>query len=638
MFSRDRLTRELMPMSATPEHLLADFPPASYEEWRKAAEKLIKGAPFDKKLVTTTAEGIATQPIYRREDVAELPHADSLPGQAPYLRGRLAAGYLEQGWRVSQELPCATPTAFNTAARAAVEAGQTELNASELSLASAADVAAALKDLPLEKVSLNFQAGANALPLVRLLAAHAKERGLAPEALRGCVASDPLAMLARDGALPSALEETYGQMKALLEFGQRETPSLELIGVNTAPYHDGGCNAVEELAFALATGAEYLRALISRGLSVDAVAPRIRFSFSVGSDFFMELAKLRAARLAWAQVVAAFGGSPEAQAMRIHARTARWNKTLIDPHTNILRATTEAFSAVLGGCDSLHVGAFDEVAGGNDPIASRLARNTQLVLAEECETRRVLDPAGGSYYIEWLTDTLATRAWMVFQELERQGGMAAALIAGIPQRLTETTARARLTAVGQRKSTVIGVNNYPNPKEVSLRPAPAKRAPSTGAVTCAPVPPRRWSEPYEALRAACEAYRAREGHAPTIFQANIGESRLYRARADWTSNFFRVGGLEVIADKDFATPEAAAEAARASGAKVAVITTTDETYATAVPALAPLLRQAGITVLVAGQAGDSEAAWREAGVADYVHVRANNHETLVRVLALLGVK
>ncbi len=708
---------------STPTHapLLSEFPPSSPDDWRRAAEALLKGAPFEKRLLTKTVEGITTQPIYGPSDAAESPRPEQFPGTGQYLRGRHAAGYLETGWAISQELPAPTAEAFNALALEALQAGQTELHlpldaataagldpdlaapeqvgARGVSLAALADLRAALRGVALEKTPLYVRAGASGLPMAALLFAYARERGVPLTALRGGLILDPLCVLARDGALAMSLEEAWRELHLLTAFCAAEAPALQTIGVRTQPYHDGGCDAVQELGFALATGAEYLRALAQRGLSPDAVAPRMRFAMSVGSDFFMELAKLRAARIAWAQVVEAFGGSPAARAMHLHVRTSRWNKTLIDPHVNILRATTEAFSAVLGGCDSLHVAPFDELTGDSSEPARRLARNTQLVLAEECEVRRVIDPAGGSYYVEWLTDEVAGRAWALFQELERRGGMAAALAAGYPQELVAATAAKRLQAVGQRRTTVVGVNNYPNPRERSLTPevkrdpalharrvaevtaaraasdvrqdaavmasldvlsraapeallAAAVEAAAAGATlgelsrtvrardgeaaACAAIPPRRWSEPYEELRAACEAIRQRTGAAPRVFQANLGPSRGYRARADWTTSFFAVGGLEVVSDRDFDTPEVAGEAALASGARAAVICSSDETYPAAVPALAPRLRAAGLTVLVAGSPGAEEAAWRAAGVDDFVNVRTDNHAMLKGLLETLG--
>jgi methylmalonyl-CoA mutase len=708
-------------MSLSPHHpLLSDFPPCSPAEWREAAEALLKGASFEKRLTTTTVEGITTQPIYGPADVPA--HLDQVPGADQFVRGRRAAGYLGGGWAISQELPGATADAFNAVAVNALQNGQSELNivldaatgagldpdyatpaqvgARGLSLATMADVRAALRGVALDRVSLYVRSGASGLPVASLLFAYAREQGVPLTALKGCLLLDPLCVLARDGALAMSLPEAWRELHLLTAFCAAEAPGLETIGVRSQPYHDGGCDAVQELGFALATGAEYVRALLARGLPIDTVAPRIRFAFSMGSDFFMEIAKLRAARLAWSSVVAAFGGSPASRAMKLHARTSRWNKTLIDPHVNILRATTEAFSAVLGGCDSLHVAPFDELSGHTDDLSRRLARNTQVILSEECEARRVIDPAGGSYYVEWLTDQVAGKAWTLFQEVERRGGMAAALTAGFPQGLVAAAAEKRLAAVCQRRTTVVGVNNYPNPSESSLhreppdsaalhahraaemasarsasdvrqdaavfarldalsRSAPGELLPcaieaaaagaSLGEISrtlrsrdgspaaCAAVPARRWSEPYEQLRAACEAARKASGAAPRVFQANIGASRHYRARADWTSNFFTVGGFEVLADRDFESPELAAEAALASGARIAIICSADETYATAVPALAARLDAAGFTVLVAGSPGEHEAAWRAAGVDGFVNVRVDNHELLKGLLHGLGV-
>jgi methylmalonyl-CoA mutase len=310
-------------------------------------------------------------------------------------------------------------------------------------------------------------------------------------------------------------------------------------------------------------------------------------------------------------------------------RTANRNKTAYDEHTNILRTTTEAFSAVVGGCDSLRIGAFDEFTGPSSPLAQRIARNLHVILGEECDLARVADPAGGSYYVEWLTDQVAHRAWNLFQEIEKRGGMAKADAAGYPQELVAETARTRADALAKRRAVIIGVNQYPNIRE--LRPDRTVR----------PSRHSREAEPFERLRDAAAAFAERTGQPPLLFQANIGPSRLYRLRADWTTGFFEVGGFKVAAERDYKDADEAAAAALASDARLVVITSSDETYATSVEPLARAIKAGnpGTFVLVAGAAKDkaAESAWRAAGVDEFVNVSSNALELLTRLLTKIGV-
>ncbi|HEY9172485.1 MAG TPA: methylmalonyl-CoA mutase family protein [Verrucomicrobiae bacterium] len=476
---------------ATGGPLLAEFPPVSYENWKALVEAELKGAPFDKKMFTSTYEGITLKPIYRPEDGAKVAHAASLPGFAPFVRGTRAGVYVSQPWAVSQEIVASSPEEFNKAARHGLERGLTALNivldkagrngadpdwpgASEhvgvagLSIATLSDLDRTLAGVDLESVPLFIRSGASGLPVGALLVALAKKRGANLAKLRGCVEISPLGILAHEGALPQSLEAAYREMAAFTAWAAMNAPQLQTVCVHTRAWHEAGGNAVQELAFGLAAALEYLRELNARGVDVETAAPRMRFAFTVGSQFFMEIAKLRAARLLWARLVAALGGSEAAQRASLHVRTSLFNKTAYDPYVNMLRTTVEAFAGVLGGCDSLQVSAFDEVVRTPDEFSQRAARNQQLLLREECHLTKVIDPAGGSWFVETLTDDLARRAWALFQEIEKLGGMAKAMRAGWPQAEVAKVAAEKLKNVVRRRDSVIGTNVYANVTEKPL--------------------------------------------------------------------------------------------------------------------------------------------------------------------------
>jgi len=478
-----------------PETLLSEFPHAGADVWKKEVEAQLKGAPFDKKMLTTTAEGLVVSPLYRAEQNTGLPHLDTFPGQAPFVRGRDASGYLGKSWSVSQEIALGDPREFNLTARHDLARGLDSLNIvldratrnghdpdwadlgevgiGGLSIARLEDLAKALESIDLAKTPLFIRSGASGLPFAALLAALCRRQNRALESLQGCIETDPLGVMAHEASLPQSLPGAYREMAELTRWAETKAPKLQTICVHTRSWHEGGGHSIQELGFGLATAADYLRALHGHGLTIDQVAPRLRFAITVGSDFFTEIAKLRAARIIWSQLVAALGGNEASQALTLHVRTASYNKTIYDPHVNMLRTTVEAFAAVLGGTNSLQVGPFDEVLRTPDDFSRRIARNTQLILQKECQLDRLIDPAGGSWYVEWLTDRIARGAWDLFRKVEGMGGMETALRKGFPQQAVADTATQRLQAVSKRRSSVIGTNQYANPNEFQLPGDPA---------------------------------------------------------------------------------------------------------------------------------------------------------------------
>lgn len=709
-------------MSATPNtKLLAEFPPVSYDDWRHLVEAELKGAPFDKKMFTATYDGLTLKPIYCREDVAHLPHVNSFPGCAPFVRGASASGYVKEAWAVSQEIAVASPTDFNFAARNSIGRGLSALNmvldratrngldpdwaAPEdvgfggLSIATLGDLDRALDGVDLEKTSLFVRSGASALPFASLLIALARRRKKSPAQLHGCIEMDPLGVLAHEGRLPQSLAGAYREMAALTAWAARNAPRLQTICVHSRAWHEAGGSAVQELAYTLATGVEYLRQLNALDVDVNTAAPRLRFAVTVGTNFFGEIAKLRALRMLWSRAVAAAGGNETAQRMSLHVRTSLWNKSVVDPYNNLLRATVEAFAGVLGGGDSMQVGAFDEVARMPDDFSLRIARNTQLVLQKECNLTHVIDPAGGSWFVESATAELAARAWALFQEIEKGGGLEAALRAGTPQQAVAEMAARKIKAVTGRRDSIVGVNQYANPKETPLAVPAADTKPfhkrrvqqvaahrtgledaesqcvldrlaqilglkgpelfgacveavdagaTLGETTralrindspCAPITPvciTRAARPVEALRAAMNR---RAGGPEKVFLCNLGPLKEHKARADFSRGFFSVGGYEVISPAGFKSPADAVTAFLQSGAKIAVVCSVDENYPALVPPLAEDLRaqRSDALLVLAGCPPEQVEAHKKSGVEEFIHLRADVVEVLSRIHARLGI-
>lgn len=697
-----------------PAHLFSDFPAPTYEQWREVTEKSLKGASFEKKLLTKTYEGITLQPIYRQEDAASLTHPQTMPGLPPYVRGTSASGYLTQPWGIAQELTYSTPAELNEALRNDMARGQTvaslavdqatrtgfdpdqapagTVGQGGVSLASVADLAQALDGIDLASTSVFVQAGTNGLAVATLLAGLLRQQGKPTSSLQGWVRTNPLGELARTGSLPLSLEQAYAEMAELTTWASKEAPGLKTIEVGF-PGVDGGGNAVHDLAFTLAVGIAYLRQLGERGVAVDTAAGHLKATFAVGTNLFMEIGKLRAARLLWSQIVAAFGGSDAARKLHIHVDTTRWNKTVADPFVNMLRTTIEAFGGAIGGCDSMHVSPFDDVLRQPDQFSRRIARNTQLILQQECNLTRLVDPVGGSWYVETLADTLARDAWKLLQEVERQGGILAALQAGFPQAEIARVAGERAKALATRRDTLVGTNMYPNLKEKPLdrRPldpaalqatrasqvqrsadAAAKLAPLAGAAPgsrlepaieaaragatvgeltralrpaggeapgITPVRVHRGAEPFEAMRQAAEAHMARTGKRPQVFLATMGPIVQHKARADFTTGFLEVSGFEMVRPDGFATPDDAARAVLEAGAPIVVICSTDETYPDLVPPLVQQIKAANPTtvVLLAGYPTDHVEAFKTAGIDDFIHLRANCYEMNAQLQQKIGV-
>ncbi len=677
------------------EPTLNAFEPASYDEWLKLVERDLKGAPFDKKLVKRIA-GIDVAPLYTSAAGAE---STGLPGLAPFTRGSHTLGHVENGWDVRQVVSNADVSAAALAVGQELQGGATsvlleldeatrsgigKLGHEGVACANLADLERVLEALALDKHAVALDAGVSTLPVAAALFGLAKKRGVDLRALSGSLGADPVGCLARFGGLPTSLEHAYGELVQLAQFTHAHAPGMRSVGINTAPYHEACADAATEIAIALATGITYLRALTDAGMDVSHAAAQFVFRFSIGRDFFLEIAKLRAARGSWARVVAACGGDARAQAMVIHATTSKRTKTARDPWINLLRATAESFSAAVGGADAITTSSFDEVIGESDEFARHLARNTQHVLRHESHLHRVADAPGGSFYVESLTDALARQAWSHLQSIERRGSLPKLLVEGTLQAELKQALDAETKAVETRKIAITGVNEFPHVREEALARATADekalelhaaaareqgeaallaldstpsvevalKALEHGATfiglraawsdrrgATAPALTRtRLGEPFENLRDAADRALAINGKRPRAFLANLGPIPAHKARAQFAQNFVEAGGFEAVTNEGFASVGAAARAFAESGAEICVICSSDEIYAELAAAAAQAIAAQGPKVLaLAGSPGEMEGRYREAGVTDFIFAGMNVVESLRSLLARAGV-
>jgi methylmalonyl-CoA mutase len=578
------------------DHLLQEFPPVSTELWEEVIRRDLKGADYAAKLIWQTAEGLAVKPYYRAEDIAGLEFPHAVPGAFPFARSARATG----DWRIREEIDAADPEEANRAAQNAVLAGAEEIAYRKARFESATDLEMLLANL--EESPVHFEDAGE--PQLRLLIDWLTEhKRLAPVS----TGWNPLANL------EFAAEVIAAAPAALIPFN-----------IHGEEFEESGATAVEEIGFTLAAAIDFLAGMQERKVDASRAAAAIAFSFSMGANFFFQIAKLRAFRMMWAQAVESFGGTRASAKAHIHARSSRWNKTVYAPRTNILRGTTEAMAAVFGGADSITVAPFDECYKTPDDASRRLARNTQIILKHEAMLSRVADPGAGSYYLEVITDAIAREGWKTMQGIEAAGGYQKAAKDGLIAQALEKSLAAREEAVTSRRRIFTGTSQHANISEKALERVDISRISNR----------RRGTQMYEQLRLRMERHVAKGGKNPRVLLAEIGDAKMRSARSNFAANFFACAGFDLTA-KRFSSAERIA----ASDADLIVLCSSDAEYlalaADVIDRLKSLKRDTPVII-----AGNPELAeqLRAAGVADFVHLRSNSIEFLTKWQQRLGIK
>lgn len=694
-----------------PEVSFDEFDPPTYDEWKENCITLLKGAPFEKKMYTKTYEGITFEPMYTRAMTEDILPKTEFPGMDDFMRGANPNGYIEKPWGIAQVCDETLPKENNALLKHEVDKGSTiyhvrvdratlnnkdakeadKIGDEGCNITTMSDMYTLLDGLKLREHPLYIYAGASSLPMLALTAAALEANGENVKNLQGFIGADPIGELTQNGQNYASLTQLYDEMAETAIWARKNASKLRTVMIRSDALSRGGANDVQEIAVSLATGAAYLRELLERGMSIDDAAEQMMFGFSMGANFFMQIAKLRAVRPLWSQIVKAFGGSEQAQRMHIHARPALFFKTVYDPYVNMLRNTSEIFSGVVGGVDSYENAPFDEPIRKGDEFSRRIARNVQVILQEEFGLLQPIDPAGGSWAVETLTKQMKEKIWSEFQSIEGMGGVVKALQDGYIQTSVTGILEARFKNLELRRDRIVGNNMYPNMSEKLLETRPedtvalkkqrmeivaeyiadidevfkadclsriqqsmqgtklycAIEAAKAGATISeirnalqvedqvieqvTPILPHRWSERYEALRKLTEDYREAHDDNVKIFLANMGPIPQHKARAEFSTSFLQVGAFEVLGNNGFQTMDEAAAAAKLSGADAVVICSTDATYPEIVPELAPKLRAAlpNAMIYLAGAAPkDLESVYREAGIDDFISVRANCYKIL----------
>ncbi|AVM52273.1 heterodimeric methylmalonyl-CoA mutase small subunit [Bacteroides zoogleoformans] len=620
-------------MADSKEKLFSDFSPISTEEWMEKVIADLKGADYEKKLVWKTNEGFKVKPFYRMEDLEGLKTTDALPGEFPYLRGTKKDN---NEWFVRQEIRVESPKEANAKALNILNKGIDSLSfqvkAKEL---SAEYIETLLKDICAECVELNFSTcQGHVVELAELLAAYFRKKGYDLSKLQGSIGYDFFNKMLTRGKEKGDMVATA---KALIE-ATAELPRYRVLNVSALTLNNAGAYIYQELGYALAWGNEYMNRLTDAGLPAALVAGKMKFNFGISSNYFLEIAKFRAARMLWANIVATYtsecknkGEQDEchnAAKMNIHAETSTFNLTLFDAYVNLLRTQTEAMSAALAGVDSMTVVPFDKTYEASNEFSERMARNQQLLLKEESHFDKVIDPAAGSYYIENLTVAIAKQAWELFLAVEEEGGFYNAVKAGKVQAAVNESNDKRHADVAKRKEVLLGTNQFPNFNEKAGEKKPVEATGCCGGHddTCEKDVPtlnfNRAASEFEALRLETEA----SGKRPKAFMLTIGNLAMRQARAQFSCNFLACAGYEVIDNLGFPTVEEGVEAAMATKADIVVLCSSDDEYAEyAVPTFKALNGRAMFIVAGAPACMDELKA---AGIENFIHVRVNVLETL----------
>lgn len=602
-------------MAEKKEKLFEQFPAVSTEEWKAKVDADLKGVPFEKKLVWRTNEGFNVQPMYRAEDIENLKTTDSLPGEYPYVRGTRT----DNDWLTRQEIIAETPAEANAKALEVLGKGVTSLG---FKVKNADDVAVLLKGIDLAKVEINLcSCVKHAAEVATSLVAAVKSAG-AESTFKGSIDFNPWKKALKHGVeYPGDIVK---EAVALFEIA-KDVPGLRVLAVNSVMFNNAGAYIFQELGYALSWGAEWLTLLTDAGVAVDEVAKRIKFNMGISSNYFMELAKFRAARMLWAQIVEQY--KPECKCsckMMAHAVTSEFNQTIFDAHVNLLRSQTEAMSAALAGVDSITVTPFDKAYKTPDDFSERIARNQQFLLKEESHLDKVVDPAGGSYYVETLTASIAQEAWKLFLDVEEKGGFNANVSNGAIQDAVNASSEKRHNDMARRKEILLGTNQYPNFGEIAAdkivksecKCCCGEKAEGKGLST------KRQGSDFEELRLATEAASNR----PKVFMLTIGNLAMRLARSQFSANFFGCAGYEIIDNLGFNTVEEGINAAIEKNADIVVLCSSDDEYATLAPEAFKVL-DGRAEFVVAGAPACSEDLQAQ-GITNFIHVRSNVLETL----------
>ncbi len=616
------------------DRLFAEFPKVTTVQWEEKIMQDLKGGDYEKKLIWKTIDGLKLKPYYRQEDLNNLEHLKSLPGNFPFIRGTKTNG---NNWDIRQDIDLKNVEEANKLALDAIKRGANAIGFNVQYIETPDDVRQILKDIDTNTIGLHFYGSSDPSAFLDLLIQELQNQNIELAKFKGSVNYDPLSFCLLHGNFHESKEFDFDECAKILKTISSILPNFKEITINGHYYHNAGASIVQELAYSLASANEYLAELTNRNLNIDNIASRMTFTFAIGSNYFLEIAKLRAARLLWAKIVEQYKpANPDIASMNIHAVTSLWNKTIYDPYVNILRTTTETMAAAIGGANSITVLPFDITYKKADEFSNRIARNQQIIIKEESYFSKVADIAGGSYYIENLTDAIADATWKLFQSIEEKGGMIEQIKNGSIYEELEKTCIQRDMDIAMRKTVMLGTNQHPNQKETMLekiQPHKDIKDLTTKLKTY------RGASAFEALRLATEDHILKGNKKPVVFLLTIGNLTMRKARAMFSNNFFGCAGYQIIDSNGFNTVEEGVEEAFKSNTDIVILCSSDDEYAEIAPKACKQIKDKNnkVKVIVAGYPTAIIDQLKNAGIDDFIHMRTNVLETLQKFNHILGI-
>lgn len=653
-----------------------EFAPSSYRDWKALTEVDLKGVPFEKKLITKTYENIDLEPLYTKEHLEILKNIEQFPGFSNFLRGAKPDGSSVSPWLIAQSLTYPLAENFNKLLLDSLQRGQTavvlpldkttklgldadygkpgETGNGGVSISGTGSLSRAFQGVDLTTCPLFVSAGFSPFVFLSLLKGYSTKEGIEFYKINGSVNADPVTFLFENGELPVSMDEAYSQLATSIKFLESENSNLRTVGIDGASYIEKGASAVQELGISMSLAVEAICRLSELGIDTATIPQKMIFNFGTSTNLFMEIAKFRAARILFAEVLSSMNLPSTDAKMFAAAKTSSYYHSFVDPYVNMLRVTTQAFSAIIGGVDLIETLPFDSSFAQPDEFSNRIARNTQIILSEESHLNHVIDAAGGSFYVETLTAQLVDTAWSYFREIEEQGGIYKAVVAGKIQADISSLAQKRVKDVATRKTVIVGVNSYANVKEevkqpsifdaqkiydlraaylqklrvsgnggihsdilsdlenvknekdgagkLKLASALAAKGATLGEIfshlTHSSVPEKieplttlRPAYEFEQLRLRASAFKRKNGNLPKLFLFNVGPVKQHKARADFSRGFFEAGGFEVIYGPGVNDIASGVDSAISSGAKVFVLCSTDDTYPELVPQFVKTIKQ-----------------------------------------------
>jgi len=622
------------------EKLFYKFPPITTEHWEEKIKEDLKGTSYEKRLVWNTPEGFKANPYYRNESLTGKEYLEALPGDIPYVRGN---SITSNHWFIRQDIVLDEIHSTNQKALFVLNGGVNSVGfivdseKEKSPFENKGNFTKLLKDIPLDGVPINFICGKYGLEITKYIVQETEKRKLEKDKIFGSVDYDPLGYLTVSGHFFDNEKADFQSLRELLQLASNQLPNYRVIGINGYHFNNSGASAVQELGYSLAMASDYLAKMTDAGINSDTICQHIQFNLGIGSNYFMEIAKIRAARLLWTRIADAYQTKKDSSKQAsIHSITSKWNHTIYDPYVNVLRATTEAMAAVIGGTDSLVVRPFTDAYKPASDLSDRVAKNIQIIIREEAYLGNIIDPSAGSYYIENLTDSIITEAWKVFLLVEEQGGYLEALKKGLIQSEISNTAQNRANSIASGKTFLLGTNQYPNNNEsvkndiVSNIAFPSANGESLDIV---PIQENRGSTKIEQIRLATENH---PNGAPKVFLLTYGNQTMRRARAAFSNNFFACGGYEIIDNPGFSSPEEGVVSATKSKAEILVLCSSDEEYMSLAPIVKNLIHNKAILVVAGAPACMEEL--KSKGLENFIHLRTNIVETLIEFHKQLGIK